>query len=266
MLLAIGDNSVDLYPDLGRVYAGGNCVNVAVFAARAGMASAYLGQIGDDEAGRRLLDRVREEGVDVSRCRVVPGETGWTRVRIVDRERKFDGHHPGPAVALRLSPADRAYAWRCTVLHSSVFSALDDQLPELKRPGQILSYDLADKKLDRIAPALLAALDVLFLSRADASPEERAALAATIRGAGVREVVITHGKSGATAFTAAGAHAEPAQPTDVIDTLGAGDAFIARYLVGMVRGEDIAARMTACAAAAAAVCTHHGAFGEPFAP
>lgn len=266
MLLALGDNSVDLYPDLGCAYAGGNCVNVAVFAARHGMDAAYLGQVGDDARGRMLLERVRAEGVDVSRCRVVPGETAWTRVRIIGHERKFDGYHPGPSVALRLSPADRAYAWRCSVLHSSVFSGLDDQLAALKRPGQILSYDLADKPLERLAPALLAALDVLFLSRADASPEDRAAHAATIRASGVREVVITHGKSGASAFTQAGAHVEPACPTDVLDTLGAGDAFIARYLVGMVRGEAIAARMRDCARAAADACTRHGAFGEKFAP
>jgi fructoselysine 6-kinase len=263
MLLALGDNSVDLYPDLGLAFAGGNCVNVAAFAARAGMDAAYLGQVGDDEAGRALLERVREAGVDVSRCRVVRGETAWTRVRIVGRERKFEGYHPGPAVALRLDPADRAYAWRCTALHSSVFSELDDQLPGIKRPGQILSYDLADKPVDRLSPGLLAALDVLFLSRADASPEERAALAATVRAAGVREVVITHGRSGATAYAAGATRTQPAEPIEAIDTLGAGDALIARYLVGMIRGEALAVRVAAAAAAAAAVCLHHGAFGEP---
>ena len=47
----------------------------------------------------------------------------------------------------------------------------------------------------------------------------------------------------------------------VIDSLGAGDAFIGRLLVGLGRGEDHAVSLRAAAEAAAIACASHGAFG-----
>jgi sugar/nucleoside kinase (ribokinase family) len=53
-----------------------------------------------------------------------------------------------------------------------------------------------------------------------------------------------------------------AGPVTVVDTLGAGDAFIARLLVGLARGEDVHAIATAATAYASYACTSYGAFGH----
>ena len=74
-ILGAGDNVVDRYVDLGTLYPGGNALNVAVFAARFGAEAAYLGVVGDDEAGRLVRRSLIEEGA----IRVLPkpfqGET-----------------------------------------------------------------------------------------------------------------------------------------------------------------------------------------------
>jgi fructoselysine 6-kinase len=70
-LLGAGDNVVDRYHDLGLMFPGGNALNVAVAAARAGAEAAYIGAIGTDRAGGVVLAGLRAEGIDTSRVRVV---------------------------------------------------------------------------------------------------------------------------------------------------------------------------------------------------
>ena len=72
-LLGLGDNTVDTYVDRSLQFPGGNAVNVAVQAKRLGAQTGYLGCLGSDEAGMLLVDALRLEGVDTTRCRVRPG-------------------------------------------------------------------------------------------------------------------------------------------------------------------------------------------------
>ena len=55
---------------------------------------------------------------------------------------------------------------------------------------------------------------------------------------------------------------QPAYPTQVVDTLGAGDAFIARVLVGIVRDEPFDVSLATAAQVAATTCASYGAFGH----
>ena len=62
-LLCIGDNVVDLYCDEGVYYPGGNALNVAVMARRAGLeGAAYMGILGNDAPGRHVEAAMRAEG------------------------------------------------------------------------------------------------------------------------------------------------------------------------------------------------------------
>src|SRR6202050_5969578 len=72
-----GDNVVDVYQGTGKAYPGGNALNVSVAARRSGLTSAYLGAVGDDEAGRRLIAALTAEAVDTDRLRVRAGSTAW---------------------------------------------------------------------------------------------------------------------------------------------------------------------------------------------
>jgi fructoselysine 6-kinase len=53
----------------------------------------------------------------------------------------------------------------------------------------------------------------------------------------------------------------PAGPGPIVDTLGAGDALIARVLVGIATGEDPQSLLTAATEYATRTCADHGAFG-----
>jgi fructoselysine 6-kinase len=82
-LAGVGDNVVDRYRDLGTMFPGGQALNVAVYARRFGLESAYLGAIGDDVAGRQVLGAMRAEHLDTSHVRIVPGPNASAEVALV---------------------------------------------------------------------------------------------------------------------------------------------------------------------------------------
>ncbi|WP_449374047.1 carbohydrate kinase family protein [Arthrobacter psychrolactophilus] len=85
----------------------------------------------------------------------------------------------------------------------------------------------------------------LLSSRSDASEQnlEIPALAAELLDRGVEEVVVKLGAAGAEVYTAAGRFHVTALPVHSVDTVGAGDAFTAGYLSGLLDGEALEARL-----------------------
>ena len=74
-LIALGDNVIDYYHNTKECFPGGNAVNVAVHAARLGAQAEYLGSLGDDKMAHIVEKALRENGVDISHCPVLPGRT-----------------------------------------------------------------------------------------------------------------------------------------------------------------------------------------------
>src|SRR5207302_5585498 len=94
-IVGIGDNVVDRYVSLGQMFPGGNALNVAVFARRAGAEAAYIGAIGTDAAGHLIRQALRQEAVDASRLRVIDGPTAYADVAVVEGDRRFVGSSLG---------------------------------------------------------------------------------------------------------------------------------------------------------------------------
>jgi len=111
-------------------------------------------------------------------------------------------------------------------------------------------------KASRIAP-LLPRLDVVFANRAEAAAltgrSDPAAAAAALVAAGAGLALVTCGAAGVVAADASGAARIPAAKAEVEDETGAGDAFAAGVLYGLVRGvpADAAVRLGLAAAALA---------------
>lgn len=261
-VVAAGDNVVDCYRGSGTMYPGGNCVNVSVFARRFGARTAYLGQVGDDLAGRHIERALVAEGVETALLRVVEeGRTASCLVDVQDRERVFlesdlgvSMFEPTAAELEQLASAD--------AVHIGSTSGLDAWVPTVAALVRV-SYDFAvaghDEHIATIAPHLfLATFSGGGLEEADAVALARRAIAA-----GSRWALVTRGAAGAILAERDGWTSTPAVQTDVVDTLGAGDTFLARTLVGLLRGERPDAILAAAATESATTCREYGAFGHP---
>jgi fructoselysine 6-kinase len=259
-VVAIGDNISDCYVAIGQVFPGGNAVNVSVAAARSGGRSAYIGAVGDDTRGQLLIDSLTAESVDVGRLRVVPGQTACCEVLHADGDRQFGATNRGVAL---FTPTldDLAFAATASIVHSTYCSGLEEFVPELASRGRV-SFDFSDRIDDGYADDLLPYVYVAQFSAAHLDDDECAELLRWAGSRGPGYVLVTRGGRGAMLYDGERITAADAAPSEVIDTLGAGDSFIGRALYGLIHDEPAPALLAASARAAARTCTAWGAYGH----
>ena len=262
-LLGLGDNTIDTYVDRAEQYPGGNAVNVAVLARRLGAQAGYMGCLGDDEAGDILREALAAEGIDTVRCRKCPEGNARAFIAHNDGDRRFIRSAPGCRAEWgAFDRADRDYIAGYDTVHSSIFSGLEPHRAALRPAIRRWSFDFSEKWTPAILDDWMPLLDDVFLSHPLGSDEDVAALARFCAARGAQSVVITRGARGAHALRGKdGADCLP-EPAEVVDTLGAGDAFIAGYLVGLHRRLALPDALSFAAQAAAEACGRFGAFGH----
>ena len=219
-----------------RFRGGGQGANVAAWTAWLGAPVAFAGRVGDDVAGREAADALRSLGVDV-RVEVDPAAPTGTCVVIVepDGERTMlpdPGANDGAAVvpAELLAAGSHLHVAGYTLLREGSRAAALDTLERARAAGMTTSLDVSSAAL--LARGCFAGVRV-DLVRANA--EEAEVLGdelATLAG----EVVVTRGADGATWTDGARVETVEAVPARVVDTTGAGDAFVAGLLAARVAG------------------------------
>jgi fructoselysine 6-kinase len=258
-LLAVGDNVVDCYPDLGVMFPGGNAVNVAVNAVRCGVPAGYVGVLGTDDAGRLLHRALGTEGVDLGLVRIADGANARAVVRIIEGNRVFESGELGVS-QFRVGPADLAAAAQAAVVHTGECSMTEPDLPALARASRLLSFDFSERPWDYVTE-IAGHVDIAILSRPEGDEAEAVETARQVRELGPSRVVVSRGAQGAMLLGPGGLTIAPAGSGQIVDTLGAGDALIARLLVGLAGGEPDDVALRAATTYATATCAQHGAFG-----
>ncbi len=256
---------------------GGAESNVAIGASRLGVAVRWIGRVGDDEFGHMILEGIAAEGVDVSGAITDPAAPTalMVRERVTGSGRRVTYYRRGLAGS-RLTPDDvplEAVA-AAGLLHvtgitpalspsarETVFAAAD----AARAAGVPVSMDVNHRPAlwddDRAARACLADLarraDVVFAGEDEAGlladGGTAAAQARAIHALGPERVVIKRGDQGAFALDE-GERGVPAAAVDCVDTVGAGDAFVAGYLAELLAGAEPARRLATAVFCGARAC------------
>lgn len=259
--VAVGDNCVDHYlPPIGYDFSGGNAVNVAVHLQRAGCPTAYVGAIGDDENGKKLLRDISCEGVDTTHVKVYPGyPTACTHIRLNNaNERQFVLEDLGPKDVFTLDESDFAFIQGHRLVHNTWQGGTENYLPCFKQTSDILiSQDYGERYTPDFIDQTMAYVDVAFFSLPEDVSLDMRQLAEQMKRRGPRLVVVTQGLSGSVAFDGK-FYFQPAYPVKVVDTLGAGDAFIGTFLANWLDHKEIAYCMKTAAQVASQTCSHFG--------
>ncbi|MEU6997318.1 sugar kinase [Nonomuraea sp. NPDC046570] len=232
-----------------RLDVGGPELNLAIGLARLGHAVSYLGKVGADELGVRILTVLRGEGVDVSDVRIdESAPTGLllkeSRIGHVSRVTHYRTDSAGSRLSPGNVPIDRIAAAK--VLHLSGITAALGRDPRdavhaairaARTAGVMISFavdyraDLwpslgeAQEVLGELAGyshLLFAGQDELDLVKPALMPE--------------REVVVTRGAKGASVRADRMRYDAPSVLVPVVDTMGAGEAFVAGYLSAALDG------------------------------
>jgi fructoselysine 6-kinase len=271
----IGDNCVDVWidesphpngaagsPSAGprSALAGGNAFNVAVSLARRGRHAGYFGAVGSDDEAELIIEAATAAGVGLSGLRRLAGATGRTVVaRGPEGERRFVSEEYGVAADYELESADLEAISQARWAHFARQHDMVNWLDRIAADGTSASCDLGlDGGADQLGE-LAGGLDVVFLSESAGNGRTGEQLLALAREAGARLAVVTLGARGSIAAGADGSWQVQAVPvTDVVDTLGAGDAYIAAFIAARLDGAAVHDAMRAGAEAGAAACRRWG--------
>jgi len=260
-VIGVGDNTVDKYLHLRMMYPGGNAVNVAALAHRYGHTSSYLGWLGNDQYGDLLISSLQDVGVDISYCRVIEGPNAHGEISLVDGDRVFGKSYPGITTKRELKENDLEFISQHLLTHTSIYSDIESELPKLNAASSNLSFDFSDDWSREYLTKVLPWVNIAILSYPDHTETETENLMAWVHKQGPEIVLITQGKRGATLFNGLRFFRQGIIKTEVIDTLGAGDAFAARFLVEYLDRVPLEISLQRAARSAAETCSYYGAFG-----
>jgi fructokinase len=248
-VLVVGESLVDVFATLSAPPVdapGGSPLNVAVTLGRLGTPVSILTAIGDDDRGAALRDHLTSSRVDI-RQGLVLARTSSAVARVgADGAATYEFDIAWPAVgpqdlsnvgilhtgsiAFFCNPGAAAVGELLRTAHESgVVTTLDPNV----RPALVGDRDTAVQHLEATLPSV----DVLKLSDEDASwlypgmaPD---AVAALILERGPRLVALTRGAAGSSLVTHVARVDVPAPPTRVVDTVGAGDAWMGALIHGL---------------------------------
>ena len=237
---------------------GGAELNVAVGLSRLGHRAGWAGHLGDDEFGKEILTFLRGEGVDVSRVGVDPeAPTGlyFKERRALDQLRAYYYRTGSAASRMSFEDLDVDYLLSGEVLHlTGITSALAESCRDLterlvreaNERNVPVSFDanvrfglLKGRKPQEVLGLLIDCADVLFLSDEEAELLMGGSSPQSVRQAkkGPKsQIVVVHGAEGAFALDGDELAEKKAYPTEAVDTVGAGDAFVAGFLSGWLQG------------------------------
>lgn len=239
-VIGLGDNVVDMYMHRNVMYPGGNAMNFAVYANLMGVESAYLGVFGSDDAAAHVHDTAQTLGLDMSHCRYEDGENGYSQVDIKEGDRIFTGSNKGGVLRehpVKLSRLDLEYLSGFDVVHTSMFSYVQQELPKLRQWCSFISMDFSDQFSKEHLKTYCPYIDCACLSCSHMEEEEILRLMRDIVDVGCRHIVLaTRGNKGAIVMVDGRIYRQSPCLIKAVDTMGAGDSFITRFLVGYCDG------------------------------
>jgi fructokinase len=275
---------------------GGSCLNVAVGLARLQVPTAFLARISDDGFGRQLREHLAASQVSPTYLVGTHDLTTLAAVHLADGKATYSFHAADAADRgllpehLAALPGGGALPAGAALHLGSIALVLEpvastlEGLLQRESGRRVVSLDpnirpglIADRVayLRRFA-AWVPLVDVLKVSDEDLAwlypdrTEDESVAAWLADGVGL--VIVTHGADGARASTSVASVSAAAPPVTVVDTVGAGDAFMAgalahlheRQLLGRdaVRGmnaADLTELVQAACLIAADTCTRTGA-------
>ena len=240
--LVIGEALIDIVERDGQVigeHVGGSPLNVAIGLARLGRGVDFLTHIGDDPRGHRIADYVTKSGAELVSGSVTADHTptalatldeSGSAQYVFDIDWQLSGTpevappvvaHTG-SIAAVLEPGCRATAALLDAYHLSATITFDPNV----RPALITEDEQARTRIDRFVErcdVVKASDEDLHWIDPNRTPEQ---VAETWLGLGPAIVAVTMGERGSFAMCAAGIARVQARPVEVVDTVGAGDAFM----------------------------------------
>ena len=254
---------------------GGKGANQAAAAAKLGADVTFLGRVGDDDIGEPLVAALREKRVNVDLVEPIPSVASGAAFITVTP----DGENAitvAPGANRSLTPEDVDAAGERIWASDVLVAQMEVPMEVVERAAEVADAG-GTRVLVNLAPpaeipaALLEKLDPLVVNEHEAAfllgervegVEGAKSAASMLLSLGPRSAVVTLGASGAVFADDEAAGYSPAPEVEVVDTTGAGDAFVGAVAARLAVGDPLKAAVTYAVRAGAAAVRAAGAQGS----
>ncbi len=255
-LCAVGFCCIDIYDNTGDWYATGNGIDWGIHLSRMGYPVSVVSVVGEDSYGENMKKTLAEEGFDITHLRTESGETSVTHMMLkngVDRVHleTVDGVMETYAV----NEEERQFVGEHYMLHTDLFGNVLSELAGWKKQGVKVLMDFSiysadpEFKCEEIFPNV----DYVFFS-ADGLKKDLKEWMKEIKAYGPTLVTATMGEEGSICYDGERFYEYGIEtPEKVVNTVGAGDSYIAGFTSGILEECDIPECMRRGAALAAKV-------------
>jgi sugar/nucleoside kinase (ribokinase family) len=278
MILIDAAASAALYNAMppGRESSGGSAANTCAVAAMLGSRVAYIGKVADDQLGQVFRHDIVASGVHFPSAPLVGGApTARCLILVTPDGQRTLNTFLGACVTLDESDVDEALVASAAVTYLEGYlfdppaaqAAFCSAAAAAHAAGRQVALSLSDPfcvNRHRAAFRALVAghVDILFANEAEVTALYEAndfATAAAQARAEVGLAALTRSEAGSLILRGNETVHVAAEPTRVVDTTGAGDAYAAGFLAGLTAGRELAACGRIASIAAAEVISHYGA-------
>jgi ribokinase len=253
---------------------GGKGANQAAAAALLGASVTFLGRVGDDEFGEPLVQALQEKGIDTSLVERASGaSTGAAFITVTPDGENAITVAPGANRSLTPEVIDaaagaigdaRVFVAQMEIPAHSVLRAVEISADKDTRALVNLApmFEVPRELLEKLDPLVVNEHEAAFLLGREVEGVDGALSAAPeLLSLGPRSAVITIGEDGAVLADGESVDHFPAPEVEVVDTTGAGDAFVGALATQLARGASLQEAVAYAVRAGAAAVTKEGAQG-----
>jgi 2-dehydro-3-deoxygluconokinase len=265
-----------------RLATGGADSNVAIGLSRLGVEAVWAGRVGADGLGRRVVRDIRGEGVQVRAIIDPDAPTGlMIKEKRTPHTTRVSFYRSGSAGS-RLAPGDidPALVRDAAIVHvSGITPSLSAsaraavwEVIDLAREAEVpISFDVnhrpslwSDGSPAELYRDIASAADIVFAGDEEAAlvtgvaPDDPRALAHALADLGARVAVVKRGASGSLVLADGAVIERAAIAVPVVDSVGAGDAYVAGFLAGCVRQDSLEECLDVATIAGAFACMGPG--------
>jgi len=250
---SIGDCCVDVYPELEQAFLGGSAFNVCLAAQKLKVKTTLISTIGTDSWGKKYLAVCQKLKINSRFLSSFPAKTSHVAINLNQYHSPvFSQWQLGVLKKFKLNTSHQKFLSTQTAAHCIAIKPLKlilKQFCQMNLPNVFKSadfdgntpYTFSNAALKKYAPAF----DLIVASRPVAIKHQM--------------ILITMGKRGSRVITPQKTYFQPSIKTKAADTTGAGDAYLATFIIKYLQTKNIPKAMFLATQAAAQKITRLGA-------